>query len=483
MSLRNRFRLLLGIFGVSVVANVLVSVWCIHIYVGEAIGRFELLTFSLWHTDRVRRLIDDLVTDLRQRPERHVRDARYRTLNREIGRAIDELPFSVGQPQDRAQLGRLRALTAELSSASEAYVELLDAGSLPEARALLETRIIADRVQPIHRVLANIGLESDAMLRRTAAAIGDEEARITTILTLNAVAAFLLAAVGVHLVRNWVLRPVRALTEAAEHHASGDLSYRIHEIPRHELGVLSREVNRMADSLLEIQNRLLEQERMAAIGEVTSTVAHNIRNPLAGIRASAQSCLADLPESGDLPERQADIVRTVDSLNRWLRELLQVTQPIELECRSTPLRELVGRVTAVLESEAQRRGIRFVIDESPPGCVARVDPPRIEQAVLTVVINALDASPADAEVRVQIRRQAGSDWALLEVVDSGPGVPPDVLERIASPYFSTKPGGIGIGLYLTRRVVQAHGGALGFRNNPDRGTTVTLRLPGAANVD
>ena len=233
----------------------------------------------------------------------------------------------------------------------------------------------------------------------------------------------------------------------------------------------------MADSLIEIQRRLLEQERMAAIGEVTSTVAHNIRNPLAGIRASAQSSMTHLPESSEVASHQAAIVSTVDSLNRWLRELLQVSQPIELDCRPTAVADVVARVTGVLQTSAQRRGISFLVDESPALCLARIDPPRIEQAVLTVVANALDASPTGGEVRVEIRRDTQADWILLGVSDRGPGIPPQVRDRIASPYFSTKPGGTGIGLYLAKRVVQAHGGTLEFQNNPAGGTTVTLRLP------
>ena len=479
MSLQNRFRLLLAIFGVSVVANVLVSVWCIHIYVGEATSRFELLMFSLRNTDQVCRLIDGLTDDLRQRPGRDVRDTRYRMLSRQVVRTIEDLPISEDDPPGGLQRDRLLALASRLSEAAERYVELLDSGQGAEAQQVLAGPIVQECVKPMQQILAGITLESDASLRKTSAAVGDKEALVTTILTLNAVAAFLLAAAGVHLVRNWVLKPVAALKAAAEQHASGNLEYRIEHIPGDELGVLSREINRMADSLIKIQRRVLEHERMAVIGEMTSTVAHNIRNPLAGIRASAQSSLADLPESSDVSSRQEDIVRTVDSLNRWLRELLQVSQPIELNCRPTAVADVVARVTGVLHTSAECRGIRFAVDESPSGCVAGIDPPRVEQALLTIVVNALDASPTGGEVRIETRRDPGGGWIVLRVVDRGAGIPPEVIDHIASPYFSTKPRGTGIGLYLAKRVVQAHGGAMEFQNNSDGGTTVMLRLPAA----
>jgi len=477
MSLQNRFRLLLAIFGVSVVANVLVSVWCIHTYVGEATSRFELLMFSLRDTDQVRRLIDDLTTDLRQRPTRSVKDTRYRMLTRKVVQFIDELPISDGGIPDDARRERLRELATDLGEQSELYAELLDSGQSAKAQEVLSRQIIDECARPMQRILAGITLDGNTELGRASSDVGNKEAVVTAILTLNAVAAFLLAAAGVHLVRNWVLKPVAALKSAAEQHALGNLEYRIEQVTADELGMLSREVNRMADSLIEIQRRLLEQERMAAIGEVTSTVAHNIRNPLAGIRALAQSSMNDLPEASDVASRQAEIVKVVSSLNRWLRELLQINQPIELHCRPASVADLVDRVTGILQTSTERRGVHFAVDEVSSDYIAQVDESRIEQALLTVVVNAVDASPAGAGVRIEAGLEPGSDWIALRIIDNGSGIPSEVLGKIGSPYFSTKPGGTGIGLYLAKRVVAAHGGSVEFQKNPAGGTVVTLLLP------
>ena len=484
MSLRNRFRLLLAIFGISVVANVLVSVWCIHIYVGEAIGSFETLTVSQRGANRAIRLTEELAAELESRPGREVRDTRYQMLARQIVQALDELPG--GQSDAAGVEGRaeLRARAEALSDSAERYVLLVDGGELGQGRTLLAEQVIARGVAPLQEALARCALYSDTQLTQTSASIGKKEASVTTVLSANAVAAFLLAAMGVHLVRNWVLKPIASLTRAAEEHAAGRLEYRIADIPRDELGTLSREVNRMADCLLEIQQRLIEQERMAAIGEVTSTVAHNIRNPLAGIRASAQSSLGELPPASDLGARLASIVKTVDSLNRWLRELLQVSQPIELECRPTEVGEVIRRVTEVLQSNAERRDIRFVVRQAPDHLAARIDAPRVEQMLLTIVANALEASPAGEAVTIEATRPGDApSYVELRVQDRGPGIEPAVLERIASAYFSTKPGGTGIGLYLAKRVVRAHGGNLTFENNADQGTTVAVRLPAADEED
>ena len=295
-------------------------------------------------------------------------------------------------------------------------------------------------------------------------------------------AVLFLAAAGVYLVRSWVLSPIAKLQTAAEHHADGDLQYRIDIRRDDELGTLSREINTMAASLIEIQRRLVEQERLAAIGEVTSSVAHNIRNPLAGIRASAQSSLGELADDSPLKDPLIQIIETVDSLNRWLRELLLVSKPIELQRESVHLVELVERVLAVSQTSAQRRQIRFVLSQSPQTLEAAIDAPRVEQALLVIIDNAVEASPTGAEIRIEFSPASDPAMAEIRVIDAGTGIDPKILQQIGSAYFSTKPGGTGIGLHLARRTIQAHGGSLEFANNPTAGTTVTIRLPVAEPV-
>jgi signal transduction histidine kinase len=349
---------------------------------------------------------------------------------------------------------------------------------------MLIGELIPGHVDPLRRTLADFARGSDAALTQTSADVASKEASVTAILSVNAVIAFGLAAAGVHLVRNWVIKPVDALKAAVEIHASGDLHYRIPRYSEDELGTLSQALNRMADSLLEIRDRLVEQERLAAIGEVASSIAHNIRNPLAGIRASAQASLMATGGEDQTAAARADrarheqVIKTVDSLSRWLRELLMVSRPIDLERRPVAVADLVQRVLAVMQADTERRGICCDFRELDGQCWADVDAPRIEQVLLAVLDNAVEASPPDSVVTIESRR-AGEppSWLELSVIDSGPGIKPEVQERIATPYFSTKPGGTGIGLHLARRIVQAHGGALEFHNHADGGTRVMLRLP------
>ncbi|MCK4658252.1 MAG: HAMP domain-containing protein [Phycisphaerae bacterium] len=482
MSLHGKFRFLLTVFGLSVVANVCVSVWCIQIYMGEAKERFTVVMDATRDTEQIRGLLGSLAEELRDRGARQDRleDTRYSNLCRTIANRIANLPVEQEDVEMSELKGRLVELSSMLSGAGIEYVELLNTQRREQARALLNDEIVPDYIKPMHRVLADFARHSDVALTQTVADVAGKEASVTAILSINAVVAFLLAAGGVHLVRNWVLKPVDALKVAAEVHASGDLRYRIPHHSDDELGTLSRAVNQMADSLIEIQERMVQQERMAAIGEVASTVAHNIRNPLAGIRALAQASFMELPEDCDSHARQEQMIKTVDSLSRWLRELLMVSRPIDLERKPVAVSEIVQRVMSVMQPDAGRRGIRLEFAQPGNGYRADVDAPRIEQALLAVVDNAVEASPADSVVSIEASRQGDRPrWVELRVEDSGPGFAPEVLERIATPYFSTKPGGTGIGLHLARRILQAHGGALEFRNNARGGAAVTLRLPAA----
>lgn len=479
MTLKNRFRLLLVIFGISVITNVLVSVWCIHIYMARATGRFDSLLVGLQQSEHIRRLIDDLVIDLRSRPERvePFQDTRYQLLGQRITERLMELPTLTGAENSDAAQGRLVALSADLSRAGLDYVSLIDAGNTDAAAQLLQDRIMAQCVDPLHEGLASLAGQTNRTLTRTSGGVEQTARDITWLLAANAMIAFLLAATGVHLVRNWVLRPIGALQEAAEQHACGNLDYRIERITHDELGALSQDVNRMAGSLLDIQRRLVEQERLAAIGEVTSMLAHNIRNPLAGIRASAQSSISELPETSDVTQRLLTTVQTVDALNVWLRELLVVGQPIHLDCREAALVELIERVLSVLQAYAERKNVALIMAPTNGADLAYVDAARVEQVILSLVDNAIDASPTGGRITLHLERADDPGWIDLRIVDQGPGIAPEVIQRLAQPFVSGKPGGTGLGLYLARRTIEAHGGRLDFDGSDGAGTTVIVRLP------
>jgi len=156
MSLHGKFRFLLAIFGISVVANVLVSVWCIHIYMGEATNRFQLLMFSARDTEEIRRLLDDLTAELRERGQRDsgLHDTRYRHLHEKIAARIAELRVEKDDTDQNDVRRRLGKLATHLSQACDRYVDLLNNTRRAEAEALLTGEIIPRYLEPLDRRLS-----------------------------------------------------------------------------------------------------------------------------------------------------------------------------------------------------------------------------------------------------------------------------------------------------------------------------------------
>jgi len=267
------------------------------------------------------------------------------------------------------------------------------------------------------------------------------------------------------------------LREAARRLGQGDFTHRVPVEGRDEVAALGAEVNRMAALVLEMQEARAREAKLTALGEMSRAIAHNIRNPLAGIRALAELTRAELNGDAELAERQSRIIDTIDRFDGWLRELLHSTGAQE-----APLVEVVPWLKAVVEARqgvADARRVRFELDADGAPARARFDPARLEHALESLLANALDASPPGGVVRCAAR-QEGDHWS-IRVEDEGPGVPAHVRERIFEHGFTTKAAGSGVGLALALQIVRAHGGELELDpvtpSGPARGAAFTIRLP------
>jgi signal transduction histidine kinase len=268
--------------------------------------------------------------------------------------------------------------------------------------------------------------------------------------------------------------PVRALVRATESMSRGDLAHRIAATSADELGRLGGSINRLAASLARIQMQLVMSERFALLGELAAYVAHNIRNPLASIRASAQAEAIELP--ADDPRRGAldDIVRAVDRLGAWVTDLLKSASPVALERRPGSLGTLVERCVELARPQLRAAGIDVALALAPTPEI-RFDEAKLEQVVGAVLANATEASPRGGVVRITVEADAAA--VVLRVDDDGPGVPSARRDRLFARLASDKIAGTGLGLWLSQKIVVAHGGTIGLRDGVNGGTTVEIRLP------
>ncbi|HZR81639.1 MAG TPA: HAMP domain-containing sensor histidine kinase [Candidatus Binatia bacterium] len=275
-------------------------------------------------------------------------------------------------------------------------------------------------------------------------------------------------------IRAWLVEPVRALERATEVMSTGDLSHRIALRGQDEFARLGASINAMAESLARIQAELVERERFALLGELAAYVAHNIRNPLASIRATAQGEIVDL-DGGD-PRRGVfeDIVRAADRLGAWVADLLRSASPVVLERREGRIGDVVAHCAEMARPRLSAAQLEVDLEVAPTPAL-RFDQAKIEQVLSAVLSNAIDASPPRGHIRMTV----GSDSAdvVLRVADEGPGIPAARRARLFAPFSSTKPSGTGIGLWLSQKIVVAHGGSISLLEGGDTGTTVEIRLP------
>jgi signal transduction histidine kinase len=167
-------------------------------------------------------------------------------------------------------------------------------------------------------------------------------------------------------------------------------------------------------------------------------------------------------------------------LDRVVQTLADFSRPMEMHLQEHDMREIVSAVMELTAVEMAENGVRVTVEAPSEPIVVRADAEQVRQALLNLLLNGMQAMPEGGAMRVRLRREQG--FAVVEVADEGEGIPPELLPRIFELYFTTKPRGSGIGLAMTYRILQMHGGALEVRSNTDaktvdRGTVFTVRLP------
>jgi PAS domain S-box-containing protein len=231
------------------------------------------------------------------------------------------------------------------------------------------------------------------------------------------------------------------------------------------------------------------QDRLAALGRFTSSVAHEIRNPLTGIGAGVQYLSRSIPESDPQREHLTFILSEIKRLDRIVQDLFDITHPRGLQLRVAPLEDAAKRAVQSLEGCLTEREVEVTIDITPMTPPSSHDSDQIQQVFINLIKNAAEASPPQSRVHVTIGpqpargRRGGSQGPgiVARIQDSGAGISPENLKTVFEPFFTTKPGGTGLGLYICHDIVKRHGGALTVQSEVGRGTTFSIELPLDAN--
>jgi PAS domain S-box-containing protein len=233
---------------------------------------------------------------------------------------------------------------------------------------------------------------------------------------------------------------------------------------------------RDAESRLQVESQLQVSQRLSAISRITRGVAHEIKNPLNAISVHLEILRTELAAEGVDSHDSADVIgRELARLDRVVKTFLDFNRPLELRMREVDLVNLARDAAILVRPQAEQLNIEVVLDLKAEKAPVHGDQDLLVQALLNVVTNGVEAMKQGGRLEVRLSRDEG-DW-VLEVADQGPGIPPEVREKIFELYFTTKKGGSGIGLAMTFRVIQLHNATIDFTSEPGKGTTFVFRFP------
>ncbi|MCP5151187.1 MAG: two-component sensor histidine kinase [Ectothiorhodospiraceae bacterium] len=238
-------------------------------------------------------------------------------------------------------------------------------------------------------------------------------------------------------------------------------------------------VRRGAAIIRSQQERLVRIETMAAVGEMASSVAHSIRNPLAAIRSSAELALESRAVE-DTHEAARDVIAEVDRLGEWIRGMLAFSRDEQQPARAVDLGQVVTDCVEGYARTARRQGVEVKLDVSTGRPRVTGDAMLLAQMVNSFLSNAVEAMPDGGRLEVSLAPIARGRAVELRVTDTGPGIPPERQEAVFKPFFTNKVNGLGLGLPLAQRVAERYGGDLMLDSATGRGTTVVVRLPVAS---
>jgi signal transduction histidine kinase len=385
------------------------------------------------------------------------------------------------RPEEMALADGVHGIQQQIQTLGDSVFRLFDSGQR-QAAFVTAQRELKGRLLPaltqMNREIYRRARESSVRgaYTRLEEILASQERVLLIILVLSLAGGLL----GSWLIARSLARPISELTGAMAVVGAGQLDHPIIPRSRDEIGELALAFGRMTDNLRQSRAALVQSEKLASIGEMAAAVAHGLRNPLASLRAAAQ-LVRRHPEAPSSREHLDAIVEEVDRLDRRISHLLSFSRPAPFH----PLQESVSRLVEGLLSAFSQllrdRGVELDLDLAAGLPDVRVDPMQVEQALVEIVSNALDAMPTGGRLGI-IGRADGRDpdagYVTIEVTDTGPGIPEHVLPSVCEPFFTTRQEGTGLGLAIAKRYVEQNGGRIEITSRPG-GTIVRLRLPAA----
>ncbi len=325
------------------------------------------------------------------------------------------------------------------------------------------------------------------------------------------IAALLSAIAGGLLVRFLIHNPIHALARGTEEIASGNLGYTISLNRKDELGALAARFNKMShdlkratdeirrwsetleqrvqektEELEKAQAQILQAERMASLGKMAATVAHELNNPMSGILGLAkvlEKRVRKLPLDDEIRESLIEDLKVIQSeakrLGNIVQNLLVFARGGKEELGEVELNQAIEKALVLVSHHLELKGVRLETQLCPKGCWVVGNEDQLKQVFMALLVNAVEAMPNGGTLSVRTQTLEDEGKIRIEITDTGVGIPPDALPHIFEPFFTTKSngGGLGLGLAVAYGIIQKHRGDIRVRSEVGKGTTFIIELP------
>ncbi|HZW36796.1 MAG: ATP-binding protein [Deltaproteobacteria bacterium] len=393
----------------------------------------------------------------------------------DMGKLIDSCFGCHHSAQGTEQLANLKMQTDRYKNALSGILA---------TRSVVSRRVAEEDAFRIGETLIDqtrdmIALTSSRLSEKTQKAMGDIGRTQYLLYGIVGLGPLLSALMG-YIFISGMTRPLDALLASTRKLKAGDLDHRVRDL-QDEFGELAVSFNEMAVSLKDQMRKMQHTEQMVVVGELAAGLAHEIKNPLAGIKVAMQV----LVEEDGISEEDRHVVRRVSQevvrLESLMKNFLNFAKPAKPQLAELNVNSMINTILAFYVKS------RPISEEFPNAiCITKelhplpntmADPMQLQQVFLNLVLNAVDAMPNGGVLHVRTVYDTGPAHISIEISDTGKGISPEHSEKIFQPFFTTKPKGTGLGLAISKQLIEQHGGSITAAGNPSGGTIFGIQLP------
>lgn len=302
------------------------------------------------------------------------------------------------------------------------------------------------------------------------------KAQISMRLCLIGGAGLLLVTLSAFLISRSVTRPVQNLVTVTQEIAEGNFEKKSHLPSIRELSRLALAINTMGDKMKAYEEDLVRSSQWAAAGKIAGVVAHEVRNPLSSIKMMVQLLRNKLEQDSADQKIVQTLLEEISRLERTINELVERVKPSSLTMESCDLNTVFDEVLQIMGPKLDHRKIRVARNFAPLSKVP-IDKDKMKQVIWNLMLNAADSMPAGGAITVSTRDNAPEGRIEADIEDEGSGISEKITEKLFTQFFTTKPGGLGLGLATSKRIIEGHNGSLAIENRPEGGVRATIILP------